>query len=487
MNKLGKKSAILAFSNITTLVISMLCSMLIARYRTLEDNGTYTQILLIINTVMTFAVLGIPNSITYFIGKTNKKNEQDNFTGTYYSVLFVISISVGSVLYCIAPVIARFYNNNSLITLRYTFLLLPGCLQITSTVSDILVSYGEVKVLVIFKIIYSVLVLTANILMAVMNWSFNFYMLVYVCLLLGLSITVVLIIKFRVKVKRFFSFDKKLLVDILKFSIPLGIATVVGTLSLEFDKLFISTKYSTEVLGMYNYMAKELPIVAVTSSVTSILIPSTARLISEGQKEKAMRIWKNSTIITFAITAFFSSGVFVYAEQVISILYSEKYLVGVDIFRIYTISLLLRFTYFGLFFNCTGNAKKILHYSIVGLLTNILFNYIFHYTFGINGPAMATVLGLYVSVFLELRGTSKLLKVRMKNILPWSSFLKLLVLNAIMAICFYYIKKVMPLDVLVGDNTESVVLAVVWALVYFAIIRKKMKIVWKNFNNTEVI
>lgn len=487
MNKLGKKSAILAFSNITTLVISMLCSMLIARYRTLEDNGTYTQILLIINTVMTFAVLGIPNSITYFIGKTNKKNEQDNFTGTYYSALFVISILVGSVLYCIAPVIARFYNNNSLITLRYTFLLLPGCLQITSTISDILVSYGEVKVLVIFRIIYSVLVLTANILMAVMNWSFSFYMLVYVCLLLGLSITVVFIIEFRVKVKHFFLFDKKTLFDVLKFSIPLGIATVVGTLSLEFDKLFISTKYSTEILGMYNYMAKELPIVAVTSSVTSILIPSTARLISEGKKEKAIWIWKNSTIITFAITAFFVSGVFVYAEQVISILYSDKYLVGVDIFRIYTISLLLRFTYFGLFFNCTGNAKKILHYSIVGLLTNIFFNYIFHYIFGINGPAMATVLGLYVSVFLELRGTSKLLKVRLKNILPWGSFLKLLVLNAIMAICFYYIKKVMPLDLLVGDNTESVFLAVVWALVYFAIICKKMKIVWKNFNNTEVI
>ena len=485
MNKLGNKSIVLTFSNIATLVITMICSMIIARYRTLEENGTYTQILLVINTVMSFAVLGLPNSITYFIGKSNKKEERDTFTSTYYVSLLTISLLVGIILYCISPVIADFYNNDALISVRYTFLLLPGCLQITSTVSDVLIGYGEVIVLVIYRIIYSVLVLAVNILMVVMGWSFNLYMLVYAALLAGLSVAVVLIIKFRVNVKHFFSFDKKLIGEVLKFCIPLGIATIIGTLSLEFDKLFISTMYSTEVLGMYNYMAKELPIVAVTSSVTSILLPSTARLISNGNKEKAIQLWKNSTVVTFAITAFFVSGVFVYAEQVISILYSDKYLAGATIFRIYTISLLLRFTYFGLFFNCTGKAKKILHYSIIGLVINIVFNYIFYYAIGINGPAMATVLALYVSVGLELKGTCKLLNVKMKDILPWSSYVKLLLVNMVMAICFYNIKKYIPLDTYVGDNLESVLLAFVWAFAYFVVIRKKIIIVWKDFNNTE--
>ena len=47
------------------------------------------------------------------------------------------------------------------------------------------------------------------------------------------------------------------------------------------------------------------------------------------------------------------------------------------------------------------------------------------------------------------------------------------------------IKKYIPLDTYVGDNLESVLLAFVWAFAYFVVIRKKIIIVWKDFNNTE--
>ena len=73
MKNIGKKSVVLSFCNVTTLIITMLISMIIARYRSLEENGIYTLIMLIVNTVISFAILGIPNSITYFVGKYKKK------------------------------------------------------------------------------------------------------------------------------------------------------------------------------------------------------------------------------------------------------------------------------------------------------------------------------------------------------------------------------------------------------------------------------
>lgn len=483
MKNIGKKSLVLSICNITTVVITMIISMFIARYRTLEENGTYSQILLIINTVISFAVLGIPNSITYFLGKATNRLDKNRYVRTYYTAMFLICAIVGVVLYALAPCIAEYYENESLMKLRYVFLVLPLFLQFTSTISDVLISFEKVWLLMGYRIIYSISLLGINILMVILKWDFLKYMFIYLCTLFVLTIIVYIIVNTKLGVKKIIYIDFHLLSEILKFAIPMGIATVVGTLSIEFDKLFISAKFSTEVLGMYNYMAKELPIVVITSSVTSILLPTIAGMMGKGKKDDALELWKQSTIITFSITAFFVCGVFTYAPQVIKILYSAKYLSGITIFRIYTLSLLLRFTYFGLFFNCTGNSKKAMKYSIYGLCLNICLNFVFYYFFGIIGPAIATVVSLYIATFLQLKGTSKLLNRRIGEMLPWREFVQIIILNVFLALLFYFLQRVIKFDFVIGDCAEAVLLAGVWFAAYWILWGRKLKNVWKALNS----
>ena len=482
MDKLGKKSAVLSISNVITLVVTLITSMIIARYRTLEENGTYTQLLLIINTIMPFALLGIPNSITYFIGKALTKKDRNEYLGNCYSLLFIICFIVGILLFFFAGVISSRYNNPMIYRLRYVFIIFPVCLQITSTISDVLVSCGEVRALVAYRVSYSFLLLLVNLLMVFFEWRFDTYICIYTIVLVLLSIVAIVIVKTKIEVGRILLFDIKSIINILKFSIPMGIATVVGTLTLEFDKLFISMKYSTETLGMYNYVAKELPIVAITNSVTAILLPTITRMISEGRKKEAVSIWSDSTIITFSITMFFACGVFVFAPQVISILYSDKYLTGLSVFRIYTFSLLLRFTYFGIIFNCTGNTRKIMYFSIAGLGLNIIFNYIFYYIFGINGPALATVVSIYFIDYLELRGTAKLMNTRVRNLLPWKHFAKIICINMLMGILFSVVQNEVSIDMILGANAEAIIIALLWGGLYFFAIKKDLKRAWLNLN-----
>lgn len=486
MEKISKKSAILTISNILTLAISMIISMVFARYRTLEENGTYAQIMLIINTVMPFVVLGIPNSITYFIGKSDSKSGRDEYIGNFYSLIFSLCIVAGVILYLISPVIAKKYDNELIMSMRYVFLIFPLCLQLTSTISDVLVSCDKDLTLLIYRLSYSFSLLVICVLMVWLKWSFTVYMIIYTVVLIALSIIVVLINKEKLKIRKIFCFDLHFIKKILRFSIPIGVATVVGTLSLEFDKLFISMNFSTEELGIYSYVAKELPIVAVTNSVTSVLLPTITRMISRGNTDNAVELWKNSSIVTFSITAFFACGVFTYAPQVISILYSDRYLAGVTIFRIYALTLFLRFTYFGIFFNTTGNGKKILFYSLFGLFSNIILNVVLFYIFGINGPAIATVVSIYLTDCLQLIGTKKLLKIKISELMPWVSYAKLLVINVLLSVLFYYIKIISTLDVYISENGEAIVLAIIWAGVYFLIIGKKVIYVWKTLNRTEI-
>lgn len=483
MKNIGKKSIVLSACNITTLIISMLISMIIARYRSLEENGIYSLIMLIINTASSFVILGIPNSITYFIGKYSDRKNKENYVGMYYTAMFIICIALGIILFSLTPFFADFYKNKALNDFKYIFLFLPLFLQITSTISDVLISFERIKLLIVYRITYSFFLLLINLFMIVFKWSFFLYMFFYMLVLFILSFMVYLIVKRQLKIKKLIYFDRNLLKEILKFSMPMGIASIVGTLSLEVDKLFIASKFSTEILGMYSYMAKELPIVAVTSSVTSILLPAIARMMSNGNKTEAVELWKNSTILTFSITMFFVCGVFTYAPQVIEILYSAKYLDGIEIFRIYTLSVLLRFTYFGIFFNCSGNSKKVMKFSIIGLCLNICFNFIFYWIFGIIGPAIATVTSLYITTYLQLKGTAVLLSKNIKELLPWKDFIKIFFINIILAIFFFLMQKVLKLDVIIGDSLEALFLGGIWCVIYWFIMKKKGIKIWNTLNN----
>ena len=52
-----------------TLIISMITTMLLARFVTLNEFGSYSQMLLVVNLVSTVFMLGLPSSINYFLAR----------------------------------------------------------------------------------------------------------------------------------------------------------------------------------------------------------------------------------------------------------------------------------------------------------------------------------------------------------------------------------------------------------------------------------
>ena len=62
-NTIIKDSAFLSVSKFFTLAISLVSAMLLSRYRTLQEYGTYSQLLLVSNLVVSIISLGLPSSI----------------------------------------------------------------------------------------------------------------------------------------------------------------------------------------------------------------------------------------------------------------------------------------------------------------------------------------------------------------------------------------------------------------------------------------
>ena len=162
--------------------------------------------------------------------------------------------------------------------------------------------------------------------------------------------------------------------------------------------------------------------------------------------------------------------------------YSEKYITGVTVFRIYSLILIFRSTYFGMVLNSTGNTRAILYSSIIAVLSNIVLNFAFYYIWGFTGPALATVASTLISAYYLLRSTSRKVSVPIREFFPWRKIFKVGLLNVAFGALFLFLREFLSWEVVVGQLGESFILGMIWAFSYFLLIFRFVRTQWLALN-----
>ena len=481
---LGGDAVRLTTSKIMTLAISMLSTMLLARFRTLTEYGTFSQILLVINLASTLFMLGLPNSINYFLARADSEEDKRRFLSVYYTLSTALSIIIGAVLVLAIPLIEAFFHNSLIGKFYYVLALFPWASIITASIENILVVYKRTRFLMVYRLVVSVVTLGSVVVVKLFGWSFTDYMNIFIAIHCILAIlTYIIVAHYSGKLR--FLIDSDLIKKVFVFSIPMGLAAVVGTLNTEIDKLLIGYLMDTEQMSIYTNAAKELPLTIVASSITAVLLPFLTRMIKKNRYKDAVVLWGYATELSFIIICLVVAGVVTYAEEVIELLYSAKYLPGVGVFRIYTLNLLLRVTYFGIILNACGKTKKIFYCSLVSLGLNVVLNPVFYLIFGMIGPAIATFISILCITLLQLIMTSKVTAISFGKIFPWKSIFVILFINSVLAVIFYFVKKMLVLDKWIGNIPEAILLGVIWCVIYFIIMRKEIRKKWTLLNMEE--
>ncbi len=476
---LGGKAVLLTLTKIVTLCITMATSMLLSRFRSFEEYGTYSQLLLIVNLISAFFMLGLPNSINYFLARAETKEEKRNFLSVYYSVSTLLSLLVGVVLVCGIPIFERYFSNPLLSRYYYFLALYPWATIIASGIENILIVFERTRTLVAFQILRGLFTLSSVILVQAVGWGFDEYMMVYLAVCIACAIFVYGCSSYLTGGLRV-SFDPLMIKSIFAFSVPMGLSVIVGTLDIEIDKLLIGYLMNTEQLAIYTNAARELPLTVAATSITAVLLPQLTRMIKGGDKRDAVELWGHAVRLSFVFMCFFVAGVFTYAEDVMTILYSAKYLPGVSVFRVYTLILLLRCTYFGIILNACGRSRLIFRCSLAALVLNVILNPLLFRMFGMVGPAIATFLSILIINMVQLAATAKETAVPFRKVFPWGSLGGILGVNLVLAVVFFILKRALPLDAVAGSVAESVALGVVWGIVYLMIMKKKIMIHWRK-------
>ena len=101
---------------------------------------------------------------------------------------------------------------------------------------------------------------------------------------------------------------------------------------------------------------------------------------------------------------------------------------------------------------------------------------------GIIGPAVATLVAILVIQIYQLFLSAKTIKTTFADIFPWKKCSTIIFINMIFAIIFYCIKCVSPLELYMSEIGESILLGLVWTIIYFAATKKKIQLKWHELN-----
>jgi len=397
MTVLSRQAGLLTAAEFFRFFLKSLVGIALARLITPKELGTYRQLFLIYSTFSTLMLLGIPQSLLYFLPKAADAKTQKNIITRTMGLVSLLALLFALAILLFRHEVAYRFNNPQIGSLLLVFAIYPIFMFTTQLYNSVMLGLKQPKSTAIFTL-FSIIcdfVLIMGVALLWRNLTFIVWAVVFSAFLQWLYA--------RIKLGKINSvFDPAVYTGFkeqLHYAVPLGLSSIIGMLSVQLDKFMISGFFTPEQFAVFSIGAMELPLVGILSnSVNSILLPNLdANNISTMSELYKGAVRKNA-LIMFPFTLLF----FIYAKPMMVFLYGTIYADAALYFRIYLLVLPLRVATYGIIFQAFGKTRIIMVIAIFTLVVNTILNYIMIHIWGMQGAAIATVVVTWLAVIIYL-------------------------------------------------------------------------------------
>ena len=309
-------------------LVTFVVSIILARILAPEDYGTIALVTVFTTIMQVFVDSGLGTALI------QKKDADDlDFSSVFY-FNFSICLVLYTVMFVVAPFIARFYSDDSLTPIIRVISLTI----IISGVKGIQQSYVSRNML--FKsFFYSTLggtIISAFVGIALAYAGFGIWAIVAQQLSNTAIDTLILWVTVKWRPKKLFSWES--LKGLLSFGWKMLASSLLDTVYNNIRSLIIGKMYSSSDLAFYD-QGRKFPNVIVTNintSIDSVLLPTMASAQDDRNRVKAMtrRAIKTSTYIMAPLMM----GLVFCAEPIVRLVLTDKWLPCVPFLRIFCIT-----------------------------------------------------------------------------------------------------------------------------------------------------
>ena len=397
MGEVSRTKKVLALSagSAFNRIVLIVSGMVAARLLTKHDYATMKQTLLVYGFLSPILMLGLSNALYYFLPKEKERKKGLIFDNIVLLLvmgfLFSLFLFFGGY-----RIVSHYFENPDLErTLRW---MVPYPLYVmpAAVLGAVLLVQNKTYVLTVYNVFSNLFMvcLTIAAIVVTRNYTGPLMVQIYFPLLL---LPVVLWLSFRYVPGDFTPPRTDSMLRMLKYSVPLGLASMMGTIMLQTDKIIVSAMSTPEEFANYVNGAVEIPLVGViTGSIASVILVDMMKYIDEGNKERALVLFRKAAVKSATVLFPVMIFLLISGKAFILTLYSEKYLESVLPFYIYLFVLPVRIVVYGSALMALGESKTIMIRSFFDLVINVFLSIILVKWLGYIGAAVATVLTLYL-------------------------------------------------------------------------------------------
>ena len=308
--------------------VTILVSIVMARILEPDVIGMVSLVTVFITILQVFVDSGLGTALIQ-----KKDADEIDFSSVFY-FNFAVCLIIYSLLFCIAPIIAKFYNNSSLTAVIRVI----GLLIIISGVKGIQQAYVS-RHMIFKKFFYSTLggtIFSAFFGIGLAFSGAGIWAIVGKQLSNAFLDTAILWITVKWRPKKLFSWNR--LKEMLSFGWKMLASTLLDTIYNNLRSLLIGKMYSSVDLAYYN-QGRQFPSVIVNNinaSINSVLLPVMSGVQDNKQRIKEMTR-KSIKVSTYTMSPLMI-GLFFCAEPIVKVVLTDKWLPCVPYLRIFCIT-----------------------------------------------------------------------------------------------------------------------------------------------------
>lgn len=460
----SKQAMWVAIGQFCSFAIGFISPMILSRYFSKGDYGTYKQVMYVYNTLLTVFTLGLPRAYAYFIPRVTKEQSKD-----VVKKITRIFIILGFVFSCVtffgAHIIADLLKNPNLeVALRW-FSPTPLLLLPVMGLDSILSSYKKTEFLALYTIITRVFILICIVTPVI------FFNGTYRDAIIGFDIASLLTFLFAIYLRNLPT--KGLSVEnsnisykeIFSFSLPLLLASFWIMIYHSVNQFYISRYYGNEVFADFSNGFMEFPVIPmIINAVATVLMPLFSGMSKNGY-DNIGTVWIQA--LSKSIKLIYPIAIFciVFSELMMTCIYGKIYAASGGFFAIKNVEALFGVIPFYPILLAFGKVKE---YSHVHLVVAILIVPIEYAIVKFGGSAYliaATYVICYIAkVVMQFKIVHKSTGLSFLQLIPINAIIKIILVTT--ASCALA-KIVIPLTAIHNPWMLLIAIACIYIIFYY--------------------
>jgi O-antigen/teichoic acid export membrane protein len=406
ISKIAKESTITFSGMIYGNINRYLYTAILARWVGTEYLGVYSLANAIMIIIEMVSKMGLETGIMRFVSRLDIKSQKKEIKSIIESALkmvIIFSLALSIILIFFSTYLVEFFNGNNL--LKKTIIIF-AC-AIPFNVLTLIAAFAtqgfkllKYKVLITQFLNPSILLLTMIVIISSFSKELAIMLPMFITAIIGcFSMLIILRNLSGINIKS--TIDAKFNRDLLRYSIPLMLVSILQVLMHWMDILMLGYFTDASTVGLYHPAARTAGLLqALLLSFMSIYAPMISEMHSKQNFEEIERIYKLITrwLITFSIPI---SIILILFSSKVLLIFGSEYTSGATVLRLLTLGAFFQIIFgaAGPLLSMSGYTKLVFFNSLMAFVLNFILNIILIPLMGLNGAALSTLITMIVLGF----------------------------------------------------------------------------------------